>query len=54
MCVFCDEEQDEIFLNENGDWVLRVEGFGWDSWNDCREYTDLIISYCPYCGRELK
>lgn len=53
MCENCNDEQMKIFQSVSGKWYLRVEGSGWDYYSDCFEYTDLLIEYCPYCGRKL-
>ena len=53
MCEFCNTEQDEIFKGADGKWYMRVDGTGWNDWNDCPNYTDVEIVYCPYCGRKL-
>lgn len=53
MCEYCNDEQDDIFKFDLDKWYLRVEGSSWDDYNDCFEYTDIQIEYCPHCGRKL-
>ena len=35
-------------------WYIRVQTFEWDSYNDDFIYVNLVIDYCPYCGKYLK
>ena len=48
-CIY----EENIYQNKDGSYSLRVESFGWDNYNDCAEYGEIEIKYCPFCGREL-
>ena len=57
MCKYCDYESNdcEIFRDLlDNTWYLDYETGEWDNYNDGFIHEKIYISYCPYCGRDLK
>jgi hypothetical protein len=53
LCDLCQGEQSVIYKDANKEWCIKVENSHWDDYNDCLDYTEVEIDFCPWCGREL-
>lgn len=55
-CELCGEEKDiydYIYKKEeDGKFILRLSA-GWDDYNDCFDYGEIEVEYCPRCGKKL-
>jgi hypothetical protein len=54
MCDLCEGVDSIIYKNANHEWCIKIENGHWDNYNDCFEYTELEIDFCPWCSRELE
>lgn len=45
---------EDVFKDSKGRWVLRVETYEWDDYNDGFICRYVHIKYCPFCGRKLE
>lgn len=49
-CTTCDEDIFQSIYDNK--WYMRIENGGWDVYNDCPDYTDIVVHYCCSCGRK--
>lgn len=48
MCEVCEEI---LYDKANNEYYLKIKG-SWDSYHDDYEYVELLINYCPECGKK--
>lgn len=55
MCKYCEDDEEEyfnIYKNDDEKYVLSIQS-GYSFEIDEFIYTEIIIDYCPFCGRKL-
>ena len=54
-CKYCTDDESIFYSEKQSSYILRVEGYHWDEYNDrIEDHTDVEIKFCPFCGRSLE